>query len=262
MRAVLGPIRRLFSPSRWSRWYDRWVRGRDNPWLGRLVELHGDRLVIEGCRFSLDSPTITTRAKSWFVFGSYERPEREAIRRYLDPRLPVVELGASLGVVACLTNRRLRQRERHVVVEANPELVPLLERNRVANGCEFTIVQRALHYGGDRVDFYLHPHFLGGSTHPVSTSSTVVPTTTLKELLDRFDFTGCTLICDIEGGEASLVEHEAGVLRDSVALLVLEVHPWLLGSDGVAGLLGQLAGLGFELLYSEADTYVLRNPRF
>jgi hypothetical protein len=67
------------------------------------------------------------------------------------------------------------------------------------------------------------------------------------------------LICDIEGGEAELVAGDAAVLRENVTLMIMELHPWLLGNDGAAALLRRLSDLGFAVLHNEEDTYVLRN---
>ena len=52
----------------------------------------------------------------------------------------IVEFGGGIGVISCLANRRIGQRDRHIVVEANPHLIPLLEKNRSLNRCAFTVV--------------------------------------------------------------------------------------------------------------------------
>ncbi len=78
----------------------RWCRSR-------YVEIRGNRFTLDGCQFSVDSPAIRTEAKSQIVDDRYERPEREMVKEFLDPALPVVELGGAIGVVACLTNKKL-----------------------------------------------------------------------------------------------------------------------------------------------------------
>ena len=87
--------------------------------------------------------------------GDYELPERFAVKRYLRPSTPVVELGASLGVVSCAINRRLSNPERHVAVEANPAVLPILTGNRDLNGCRFEIVHAAAGAEGDVITFYI-----------------------------------------------------------------------------------------------------------
>ena len=54
------------------------------------------------------------------VKNDYELPERTAIARYLRRDLPVVELGGSIGVVACVTNRLLKDRTADLVVGKSP----------------------------------------------------------------------------------------------------------------------------------------------
>src|ERR1051325_3177265 len=76
--------------------FDPW----DNWFCGKFVELRGGIVSIDGCSFDVNSPVISTRLKSRFLFNNYETPEREALELFLDPALPVVELGGSVGVVA------------------------------------------------------------------------------------------------------------------------------------------------------------------
>jgi len=117
----------------------QWIKSHDSVW-GRVVELKGNKIKIEGSTFNVDIPFLTCRQKANFMFDRYERPERIALREFLDPSAPVIEFGGNIGVVSCVVNRRLTNPENHIVVEANPELIPYLERNRKINNCRFQIV--------------------------------------------------------------------------------------------------------------------------
>jgi FkbM family methyltransferase len=225
---------------------------------------------VDGCTFSVDSPVISSTLKRQLGRGSYEASEREALRRFLDPALPVVELGGSIGVVSCLTNRRLRQRRSHVVVEANPDVLPLLQENRRRNDCQFTILPRVLAYGGEHVAFFCNrTNFTGSSAaesalHPSTTTgdslNTVqVAATTLEKILDDHSFARCTLICDIEGSEGELLRHESHVIRDRVELLIVELHEWYFGTDGVDTMRAQIEDLGLRTVWRDAETFVFRN---
>ena len=249
---------RLFKPSFWRRW--------DNPVLGRWVELRGNRARIDGCTFTLDSPAIQTGLKALFLFDRYERAERDALRRYLDPDVPVVELGGSLGVVACVTNRRLRDPSRHVVVEANAAMLEVLEANRARNGCRFVVLHRAVAYGAPTVAFHQDDSVLAGSVvdgraggHGEPRRVVHVPTVSLRDILDTHGFARCTLVCDIEGAEADLVAHELDVLRDRVGTIILETHPGAIGEAAVRTMLERLASAGFRRLAADAETVVLRH---
>jgi FkbM family methyltransferase len=241
----------------------KWLGDEDNWWYGKLIEMRGNVVRIEGCTFSLDSPVIGTALKSNFIGNRYERPEREALRRFLDPELPVVEFGGSVGVVSCLTNRKLSHPQQHVVVEANPALIPLLKKNRDLNQCEFEVLPRMVGYGSEQSTFYPNSvYFLASTAIPPSSGEAdvilEVQTVNLQSILDQYGFDRCTLICDIEGGEADLVRHESGVLKERVATIILEVHEWSLGEERVAGMIEEIEGLGFRTVYMEAQTYVFQ----
>lgn len=220
----------------------------DHRVLGRLLELTGNVSRLDGCRFPLTSPLISTALKSRYLLNRYERPERDAVRRFLDPAVPVVELGAATGVVACVTGKRLTHPENHVVVEANPELIPLLRANRDLNGCSFTIVNKALGYGSGEIAFYTNHNdkFMSGSVRRVTDTKLSVPTVTLAELLALRGFERATLICDIEGAELDLVEHERDLLSKRIVQLIIEMHPSFIGEEGVARVESELRLAGFR----------------
>lgn len=226
---------------RWDEW-----RGRDHWWLGRAVELLGDRFTVEGCTFSLRSPIIGTAAKSRMLIADYERGERAAIARHLDPSLPVIELGGCLGVVATLTNRRLRHPDRHVVVEAHPDLLTLLRHNRDRNAARFDIVSAAVAYGCDAVEFGESGNFLAGRIAKQSGRRFTVPAVTLSGLIERYGFDRCTVICDIEGAEADLIQQDSAALAEHVDTFIVEWHPYTTGADRVAQLQREVEAAGFS----------------
>lgn len=247
-----------------TKYVDMWLGKQHNWCYGKLVEVWGNVVTIDGCSFSLDSPAIATKIKSSFLFGEYEKPEREAIRRFLDPSLPVVEFGGSVGVVSCLTNRNLCDPRRHVVVEANRALIPVLEKNRDLNQCQFEILPYMVGYGSDSGTFYASiGNFLTSTSirdaAGESATAATVKTINLSAVLDDYRFARCTLICDIEGGEADLVRYESAVLKERVSTLMVEVHDQFLGEKQAAEVLKTIGDLGFERLYSESNTYVFAN---
>jgi FkbM family methyltransferase len=237
------------------------LRRRLDRWYGQTIENRGNMIYVDGCPFSVDSPVISSESKGKFMFNQYEWPERQAIARFVDPGLPVVEFGGSIGVVSCLTNRKLSHPRRHVVVEANPALVPLLLKNRDRNNCKFEVLARIVAYNADHAAFYSNSsNFVISTGTPLTVDEDVdvyeVPTTDLRSILDQYQFEACTLICDIEGGESELLRYEADVLKVRVRTLILEVHEWSLGKERVNEMFGELASLGFKEVFSESDTYV------
>ncbi len=219
---------------------------RDKPYFGRMIEKNNNIATLNGCHFNLDSPLITTAIKSRFILGRYEREERDAVRRFLNPALPVIELGASLGIVSCVTNKKLKHQEQHVVVEANPELIPLLERNRALNDCSFKIENKALSYETEVVTFYVHERFLSGSAQRATAKPITVPATTLAAIFFRHNFERANLICDIEGGEVEMIIKEKDLLAAKIEQIIIEVHPSIVGEDAVVQLRKNLESAGFK----------------
>jgi len=219
---------------------------QDKLFLGKLVERRGNIAKLNGCKFDLSNPLIPTSAKSSFIQNTYERDERKIIRKYLNPNLPVVELGASLGVVSCVTNKILNNPKDHVVVEANPSLIPIIEKNKDLNNCQFSILNRASGYGASEATFYVNKKFLSGSSQRKTDKAISVPTITLKEICEKSGFKYFNLVCDIEGGEVDLVLNENSLLQEKVCQIVLEVHPSVSGREVVEEMLRRLYKAGFE----------------
>lgn len=234
-----------------------WRRGE--VWqLGRFVGFPTEIVRLDGCKFTLDEELLPANVVDLLLENNYEAPEREALKKYLDPDSPVIELGACLGIVSCLTNRRLRQPEKHVVVEANPTLVPMLAQNRERNGCHFRIVHAALSYGADTSTFKVNDNILASSLNGDEQQAVVVSTVSLQQLLDELSFEKATLICDIEGAELQMVEHELDVLRDRVSMIIMEIHDRMVGDEPTQRMLDRLESAGFRMVSKDRDVVVMK----
>jgi FkbM family methyltransferase len=163
--------------------------------------------------------------------------------------------------MGCLTNRMLQAPKQHVVVEANPGLIHLLEANRDRNACKFTVMNRALAYGGETIGFHHADLFLASGVH-LSTESVVgVKSITLEDILCERGFEEITLICDIEGSEIDLVDNELACLRDHVTTFIVETHPSLVGPAAATKMAESLQQAGFEIVSDRFKTVVFENKR-
>ena len=241
--------------------FEQWFRTTElfHWYLGKGIELRGDMVRIDGLSFSVNNPAISTRMKRHFLSDQYEKPERTAIKQFLNADLPVVEFGGAIGVVACHANKMLRNPQHHVVIEANPDLLPLLEANRDRNGCRFTVLHRAIAYGSDEITFNINQDFWASNLGYSTNRSLRVPTISLQEIVKQFGFERCSLICDIEGAEIALVQHEAETIQRKVATLIIEVHPWCVQADIIDAMLHKLESIGFACVFRTSDNYVLHN---
>lgn len=231
------------------------------PWYaGRMVERLGLQIKVDGNVIELDSSSGNPFVKGLLWLGIYESKERYAAARFVIASLPVVEFGAAVGVVGCLCNRFLADPKMQVSVEANPSLIPTLERNRDINGRDFTIVHGAVAYGVQTVEFGVADRLLASSIGADGAVRTVaVPAVSLASVLSNAKFELCTLICDIEGAEVQLVSAEADVLRRCVRMLMLELHPAMVGATASAAIGTRLHELGFLPVWHKGDVWVFEN---
>jgi len=201
------------------------------PLEGLLFDLKGGRFEADGCIFDIPKKLTTRTYRSCFWQGNYEREERELIRRWIRPDDSVLELGACLGVVSCVTNRLLAANSRHMVVEANPLCIPTLQRNKELNGARFRIEHCAV---GEQPEltFYLHPiYIVGGSSQRPTDRPVKVPGKSLAQL-EREGGPFTALIIDVEGGEREVLESSAELLRQ-YRLVIIELHEFAIGVEGV-----------------------------
>jgi len=226
---------------------------------GRLIELCGNTWKLDGLHFSLNTPSMVTGLKGRFFWNMYERTERALIKKHISHDLPVVEGGASIGVVSCLTNSLLAHPKNHVVVEANPELVEILEENRNRNGCKFSIVCAALDASGPTTTFYVHEKSVGGSVQRKTNKQITVPAISIQSLLKKHRWEKITLIIDIEGGEIDLIRKESDILRKHVALLIVEMHPCMFTQEEIHEAFKCVKSLGFIERDRAKDVYVFYN---
>ena len=234
-----------------------WRRGE--VWqLGRFVGRPTDIVRLDGCKFSIAPDSVPANVVDLLLADLYEEPERKALTKFLDPDLPVVELGACIGVVSCLANRRLRAPEKHVVVEANPALLPLLKENRARNGCQFQIVLAAVSYGTETIAFNVDDNILASSVKRGEREPLSVKTVTLERLLNEHGFERAALLCDVEGAELQLVEHELQTLSERIPTIIMELHDRIVGNEPTQQMLARLEGAGFKIVSRDGDVVVLQ----
>lgn len=237
---VVGLARRQIDGWKW--------RVVTNPRWHRLLawyfSLRGDRIPCRGLTIAVGEPSVNDMARAYIYHGIYERAEIDLASRAIDRSLPLVELGGSIGVVACALNRELQRPERHVVVEANPRLIPLLEENRRINGARFEIVHAAVGYGASAIRFALGDS-LSGAIRDGGDETVEVATISLAKLLRDRGFQRVNLVMDVEGMEVALVENELDVLANNVQHVVMEGHERFVGGDAIARMYERLEAAGF-----------------
>ena len=189
-----------------------------------------------------------------FVQNKYEKEEATHLAKLIVPTDKVLELGSCLGYVSCLTNNLIGNKEDHVVVEANPDLIPWIQKNRDANNCLFKI-EHCIISPEKKNEFYIHDLIVGGSTRRKTTHKIEVDGLTFKELEQKYSIAFNTLIMDIEGGELDLFRmHQNEIAK--FQKIFYEVHPF-------ANILSKEEAMECESILRNLDFHlVLRDGNF
>lgn len=158
-----------------------------------------------------------------FEKGCYEVEEVEAIDEYMENPKTVIDLGASSGFVSAYVNLKFPECD-VISLEANPHMIGVLEEVKKTNECNFDIVNKAYHSSGKEIEFYIHKLSIGGSAQRETKNKVKTDSLSIKYLVNKYRLVEFSLIVDIEGGEADLINNEIEVLEDKCSLLVVEFH--------------------------------------
>ena len=195
---------------------------------GAVFDALGGEFRCGGQRFHVPRDLTTRAFRGRFLAGLYELPERRLLARHLPAEATVLELGGCLGVVSCLANARLRDRTRHLVVEANPALIPWLHRNRDRNGAGFAIEHAVVARGAPERPFWPGGNIVAGSATRQRGQPLLVPARSVEALEQAHDLRFDTLLMDIEGGELEVLQDNPALLSRA-RLVLLEFHPMFIG---------------------------------
>lgn len=224
--------------------------------VGRLLRhLYAKRGVPSWDLNLVPQPTMDDTTIASLFFGTYESAELILLKKHFGGSSTVIELGSSQGVVAAHVAAKLAPGARMICVEPNAALIPSIIALVAASNPDVAlhVEQAALADAGVTevaMDFgdANAAHVVEQST---SESTPGVPTTTLSEVISRHGVTEYSLVCDIEGSEASLLFDDEGALAGCRELLI-ELHPTR--HDGVShspDALGlRLRDLGFSEIES------------
>ncbi len=159
-----------------------------------------------------------------FVLGTYEKEEATNLTRFLKPGDCIPELGACLGYVSCLANKMLKDSQNHVVLEANPSLIPYIARNGEENGRGFRI-ENEMVSKREYNTFYIRNLTVGGSLKRTTPKKTEVRRESNLQPVRKYKLSFNVLIRAIEGGQLQFLRNHMDELR-GIEHLFMEVHPF------------------------------------
>jgi FkbM family methyltransferase len=197
-----------------------------------------------GVRLAIDGGVLSPNMVAAFYKGIYESPEADLIRATMTPDDRVLELGGGVGFIGIIAARIVRHPDQVLIVEANPQLIPVMEQNFDLNGVRPAVRNSVLGKSDAKdVSFFVHQDFWASSlTKFPGARETKVPQLDVRIILSEFRPT--YMILDIEGGEIDLFN---GLNLDGIQKLCLEVHPQQTGQGAVDNLFASFHAQGFVL---------------
>ncbi len=181
------------------------------PSVGRVVSKVWPDADFHGVQVNLRNPYLPDKVKAAVFWNLYESAEARLIRRWLPTDRPVVELGASLGIISRLILSRMTQP--FICVEANPSLIPAIRYNLKSFAKHpYSIIQKAIHYSGQPVSFiWKEGENLTGKI--ATQGGELVESTSLAAILKDNNLDSITLVMDIEGAEIEIIMEDQDALQ-------------------------------------------------
>ncbi|WP_420450598.1 FkbM family methyltransferase [Ilumatobacter sp.] len=213
---------------------------------------YGETIEVDGITMRIDERMSEFNIRK-LMAGRHTIHERALVVDRLRPDDVVMELGSGIGMVSTACAMAIGSAAVHAY-EANPELESLIRDNYELNGVSPTLNMVMLGERRGTRTFHLAERFshssaqlAGDTTRPVE-----VPVEPADEHLAA---TGATvLVVDIQGGEVEFFDF-ADLSR--VRLVLVELHPFIIGLTGVRSVRRRLRELGFDVVAREASCYLL-----
>jgi FkbM family methyltransferase len=163
--------------------------------------------------------------------GRYEQEEAELVEAYVPDACDVLELGGGIGFITALTEHTTDNIGTHVVLEMNPQLLPVLRKVKEANRLEVHIDKAAYSARSKNVRLESGETYTQTSASETSTKGESIPAKSLSALVDEYDLDQFALIVDIEGAERGLLEDEFDTMVEHCPVVIIELHRSRLGDD-------------------------------
>ena len=225
----------------------------------RNLKLHWRRLrdlkeiELHGVRVKCGKDDVPRSVRSALFKETYEAFECRMALSALRPGDRVLEIGCGIGLVSLLATRVVG--EGNVLsCEANRSLEQLIISNYALNGWKPSLVMKPVTADGRDVVFHSNENLVTSSTFERN----------LPGVAERVEAIAIgdviasqrpnVIIMDVEGAEVELLQ-EADL--KVVELIIVEVHPHIVGEDTIQKLFEVLQVRGFKINEQEHKTYVL-----
>ncbi len=147
----------------------------------------------------------------------FEKDEQLFAQLYIKKDDCVLELGARYGSVSCVIDKILENKEKLVVVEPDPKVWDILEKNKETNDCHFNIIKGFVSNKKWNID---NPN-AGYSTSCIPDNNSSIPSYTLSEIEEKYNLKFNVLFADCEGFLETFLDENPQLL-DQIRLIIFE----------------------------------------
>ncbi len=200
----------------------------------------GSTVEIDGITMRVD-PRMSEHNIRKLMSGRHTRHERDLLGGSLRNGDRLLELGGGIGMVAIHSALRLGS-DSVFSIEANPDLESLIRDNYALNGVFPTLQMCMVGPAPGSHVFHQAAKFSRSSGHVAGpdTVEITVPVRALNDELGRIRPT--VMVVDIQGGEVELFGYAD---LSGLRLLLVEIHPDLIGIDAANRLRRRIRAAGF-----------------
>lgn len=222
---------------------EKWFTGSRA--AGGVISYHGVDIRIDNMCAAMQKHLLS---------GGYEAAELQLVRSLVGPGDRVLELGGAIGFIGLFCRKVLRADD-VVSVEPNAQTLAQLRRNYRLNGIEPNTIQAALAEHDGPLRLSVSGMFWADSVVArESASSLMVEGLTFESLLRKAGSNFNTLIIDVEGAEQFI---SCSSIPNSIAKVMVEIHPDLIGKKKAYSFLGALIQAGFAIEDNAGNSWAL-----
>ncbi len=173
--------------------------------------------------------------------ASYEGDEARAVDRSVRPGFRVLELGAGLGYIGALAAKKTEPGN-VMSIEANPDLIPVIQANHARNGVGDISVMHGAVVGqakdGDTGSFHIAGGFTGSRLGAKGGRQVDVPLIGFHELIRAHR--PHVVLMDVEGAEAGYFDRP---WKCPLRFCVMEIHPKQYGADVIKKIIDRMSSM-------------------
>lgn len=218
-----------------------------------LRVLNPAKMGIRGVFLQTTKDALPKSVRSHVFKGIYEEFECCMVEKNIRQGDRVLEIGTGIGLVSLLATSKAG--EGNVLsCEANPALEAVIRGNYALNNWQPNLLMKAVTADGRDLVFHQDPNVLSSSSFDRNLNLNIitVPSVAMREVMALHKPN--VLIVDVEGGEIEILP---SVDLSDVNVIIIELHPHIVGKEKIDALLHDLDARGLEVVERSHKTYLL-----